>query len=406
MPSRATAKPQIAPAKARLDLRTPFGAALAILVLRLVLGLWALPISARFPETNLEKTIALWPPATSLANWLERILVAPWIRYDALHYAEIAIRGYDLKEGQTAFHPLFPLLAKPFILMGLPPGAALLIIATLASGALCLVFARYVAKFHGDISHNKAAWLLLGGLCGFLLFAPYNESLFLLLAVSCLWAMRDERFWLAGFLGALATLTRQQGIALLVPLIWQIAVSRRVAWHTFFAPLLLLSGYGAFVAYRLFVLHDADFSRATSPLEIARMILVSPASQNVVPGQHLAPPWETVMAQIRLINARNLDLLWDLLIGGVMIFWALSGWRHLHPAERIFAVTIVLLSLCYYNGHERPLLSLPRHMMLAFPLYISLARWIEQKSANIVFQLALVVNFFLAGAYFRNGWVP
>ncbi len=379
----------------------------AIVLLRLIFGLWAVPISAKFPDTPLEKRIAVWPPQPK-ADWAERVLVAPWMRYDALHYANIVGRGYDLKQGQSAFHPLFPLLSWPLLKLGLSAGAALLLISTLASLGLCLVFARYAAKFHGESLAFGAPALLFGGLCGFLLLAPYNESLFLLLALGSIWAMRDNRLWLAGALGAFACLTRQQGLALALPLAWQIAATRR--WRDAFSLLLIFAGYGAFVVYRLRVLHDFDATRAQSAIELVRGLLVSPASQNVVPGQHLAPPWQTVGAQWqRLVTTpQAYHLAIDLFLGGAMVILALCGWKSLHATERLFALTITLLSLCYFNGAAQPLLSLPRHMMLAFPLYLTLARWAGKTPARqrLALEFAFVLNLFLAAAYFRHGWVP
>jgi hypothetical protein len=409
-PVKAPSKAFAPSPKARFDLRTIKGAFLAILFFRVGLGLWALPISARFPETALEKSIALWPPDQNIGAWLQRILVEPWMRYDALHYADIVSKGYNLQEGQSAFHPLYPFLAWPFVKLGVPPGVALLLVSTLCAFGLCLIFTRYVAKFHNEVFSSSATWLLLGGLCGFILFAPYNESLFLLLAVSCLWAVRDERFWLAGLFGGLATLTRQQGVALALPIIWQIAVSRRAAWHTMFAPVLVFCGYGAFVIYRLFVLHDVDFSQPRSPFQLAHAILISPAAQNIMPGQHLATPWHVFAVQWELITSRPnpYHLVIDLVLGAAMTILAFCGWKGLHSSERLFSVAVVVMSLCYFNGSTQPMMALPRHLMLAFPLYIALARWANRTplTARFVFEFTLVINLLLAGAYFRHGWVP
>lgn len=400
-------KPQPSPQKSRFDLRS-FGGALGfILILRLIFGLWALPISYKFPETRLEKRVAIWPPSAPAGDWAERVFVAPWMRYDAFHYAGISRRGYDLKQGQSAFHPLLPLLARPFLKLGLSAGAALVLISTLASLALCIVFARYTAKFHGETLSFGAPALLLGGLCGFLLIAPYTESLFLALALGAVWAMRDNRLWLAGALGAFAALTRQQGLALVLPLAWQIGATRR--WRDAPSLLLILVGYGAFVMYRLRVLHDFDPAQAKSTAEFVRGILVSPAAQKVVPGQHLAWPWQTVAAQWKLLAATHAyHLAIDLFFGGALVILALCGWKHLHPTERLFALAIVLLSLCYFNGAFQPLLSLPRHMMIAFPIYLTLARWAVKTPTRqrLTLEIAFVLNLFLAAAYFRYGWVP
>ena len=382
----------------------------AILLLRLIFGLWALPISAKFPDTPLEKQVALWPPQ---ADWAERVFVAPWMRYDALHYAHILRDGYDLRDGTAAFHPLFPLLGRALQPLGLSPGAALLAVSTIAALLLCLLLTRYAAKFHSDIPPESVAQLALGGLCGFILLAPYNESVFLCLAVGSVWAMRERRFYLAGFLGALAALTRQQGVILVLPLAWQFAGdwrARRVAWFHGFAILLVPLGYALFVAYRALTLGDVHLASAHNAFDAAWRIVVSSSAQKVMPGQKPALPWEVLASQWHLLTTTPgaYHLAIDLFLGGAMALVALLGWKHLHPTERGFALGITALSLCYQNGATQPLMALPRHMMLAFPLYLTLARWSAKTPARrrLTLEVAFVINLFLAAAYFRHGWVP
>jgi hypothetical protein len=91
-----------------------------------------------------------------------------------------------------------------------------------------------------------------------------------------------------------------------------------------------------------------------------------------------------------------------------MAIVALLGWKNLHPTERWLSLGIVAVSLCYQNGFTQPLMALPRHILLAFPLYITLARWAAQtpRRQRLTLEVAFVINLFLAAAYFRHGWVP
>ena len=66
----------------RIDLRKISDAVLMVLLLRLVLGLMALPVSALFPDNPLEKQVGLMPGAAPVGQWLQRVLVMPWVRYD------------------------------------------------------------------------------------------------------------------------------------------------------------------------------------------------------------------------------------------------------------------------------------------------------------------------------------
>src|SRR5512138_1033355 len=57
------------------------------------------------------EAMSIWPPSAPLTAWLHRILVAPWLRWDAYTYQIITSLGYQ--PGQTQFHPLFAWLARP-----------------------------------------------------------------------------------------------------------------------------------------------------------------------------------------------------------------------------------------------------------------------------------------------------
>lgn len=391
----------------RFDWRNPTTAFALVLLLRLVLGLWALPISAQFPDTPLEQHVGLKPQAP-WGRWLQRVAVAPYLRYDALHYETIVQRGYSLHDGTASFHPLYPLLAKPIFKLTGSAALSLMLVSLIATTALGVVMARYTFKFHGPQGAQTATWLFMLGPLGFVLLLPYTESTFLLWAVACLWAMRDNRWLLAGAMGALACLTRQQGLALLVPLVWcvwQAARKNGLKWQHGVALLLPIAGYGSFSLYRILVLGDGG---AHWP----RALLVSDAAQHIVAGQHIAPPWQPLLREIALLNTpAPYSFVFDLTLGlGAVLLLAL-GWRQLHPTERCYGGAITMLSLCYFNGPASPLLSLPRHMMLAFPLLFGMAKWASSGPNSSIktrwmLQLGFIINLLLAGAFVRHGWVP
>ncbi len=397
----------------RFDLRTLAGAALAVLLLRVLLGLWVLPVSAAYPETELEQQVGLLPGDAPLGAWLQRVLLMPWMRYDALNYEKLILHGYSTEQGTTAFHPLYFLLAGPVAwATGGNAPLALLLVSTLASMVLCFLFARYVAEVHAPELANRAGWLLLLLPPSFILLAPYNEATFMALAVGSIWAMQRERWWLAGLLGGLAALTRQQGIALALPMAWALVTmfrERRLAlWHI--GALALIPGaYGAFVAFRKLVLGDYEaLLQAQGPLEFLRNLLVSPSSEKIVQGQRIAWPWEGIIDQTWLVFTQPYSyyLAFDLVLGMAMVLVVVLGWRVLTMHERLFGLAIVGLSLCYYNGERFPLLSLPRHMLIAFPLYIVLAHWFAAgRRLRWLLVLGVLFHLLLAALFVRRGWI-
>jgi hypothetical protein len=398
----------------RVDLGKIKDVALVVLLLRLVFGLWALPISAVYPDNALEARVGLLPGDASVGDWLQRVLVMPWVRYDVRWYRQIADHGYQIGEGTAAFHPLYPLLAKVLSpLVGGNTYLALLLVSTLACVALCVVFTRYVQDIHGEQLAAPAGWMLLLGPLGFILLIPYNESLFLVLAVGALWATARERWWIAGLLGGLAALTRQQGLALALPLAWALILAlreRRARVRDIGALLLVPGGYALFVIYRAIALGDLSMlAQSRDPADFLRGLLVSRSSEIVLGGQRIAWPWEPLIDQLRLIFTQpdTYDLAIDLILGWAGVLVIALGWRGMPAHERLYSLAIVVLTLCYYNGYRSPMLSLPRHMLLAFPIFIVLARWAAGgRKLRLAIEVFALVNLFLAGAYVRHGWIP
>ena len=138
------------------------GAALAVALLRVAYALVALPVSAAFPREPLEQQVPALPGAAPLGAWLARVLVFPWMRYDANLYAAIVDHGYTVAENTANFHPLYPLLAALIApLLGGNSPLALLLVSSLATIALCVVLARYVARFAGAELADRTMLLLL-----------------------------------------------------------------------------------------------------------------------------------------------------------------------------------------------------------------------------------------------------
>jgi Gpi18-like mannosyltransferase len=246
-------------------------------------------VSAFYPDNPLEARVGLVPGDAPVDQWLQRVLVMPWVRYDVRWYQQIADHGYQPGEGTAAFHPLYPLLAKLVAsLLGGNTYLALLLVSTFACIALCVVFTRYVEDIHGEQLARSSGWLLLLGPLGFILLIPYNESLFLALAVATLWATARDRWWIAGLLGALAALTRQQGLALALPLAWALVLAlreRRARAWDIGALLLVPCGYALFVFYRAITLGDLNMlAQSRDSADFLRGLLVSRSSELVLVG--------------------------------------------------------------------------------------------------------------------------
>jgi hypothetical protein len=159
---------------------------------------------------------------TALAHQLGpvgNVLAGSVDRFDALNYLAIAAHGYSaLGAKGTAFYPFYPYCIR---LLGVVTGSDVLagVLVSAASFATALVLLHRLTELElGRPAADATVLLLAFAPLSFFFTAIYTESLFLLLSVGTLVAVRRERWMLAGILGALAAVTRPTGILLAVPI--------------------------------------------------------------------------------------------------------------------------------------------------------------------------------------------
>lgn len=409
----------------QLDLGQWRGSLAAVMLARLLWGAWAAFISAMAPDNALEISTPVWPAQVLNGAWWQRVLVSPWMRHDYEYYERIVSPGYRTDDGTASFHPLFPMLAKPFFWLSGNADASLLLVSTLGAWASTLMIARYARRFHARAGDEQfpsvVGWFFLLNPVGWIVLAPYTEGTFLTLAIGSLWAMRERRFWLAAALGAGATLTRQQGVLLLAPLLWQLwrpsppeeaepgaraqVLASRARWTDWLCLGAIPLAYASFSLYRVLILReDLDSERGVAGYFASW--LVSPSTRLVVPGSGLAPPWKPLIETIRLlpVTPYPIHLLIDAIGGWALVALLIRGWKRLHESEQWWCASVILASTCFYSA---PYMSFPRHMMLAFPLPILAARWArEHGRTRLLLEAMLLANLLLCAGFVRHSWVP
>ena len=144
-----------------------------------------------------------------------------WQQYDAYHYLRLAEQGYaNYTEGGRplflVFFPLYPWLMR--LLHLAIPSYALCghILSSLCYIGSCYLFTRLVTEEFGRSVGRLGLLFLTAYPFSFFFASIHTESLFLLLSLACFYFIRRHNYPLAGLLGALAALTRMQGVFLAV----------------------------------------------------------------------------------------------------------------------------------------------------------------------------------------------
>jgi len=381
---------------------------------RLLNSVIAALFSSLYPVLPIEKDLMVWPPATNLGFWLYRVLLSPWLRWDAKHYVSLLEQGYVAGDGSTSFHPLYILFSKPFYLLRIDPLLSLLVISSLAALVFFCIFYK-LAQIDLDTEKRKLALILLATFpLSLILFAPYTESLFLVFAAVALYEMRQRNWLLTALAIFLASLTRQQGVFLIFPVLWYIwedsgrsltgLAKIRYAW---LAAIAAPSGLLIWAAYRIGYLHEGglDYGNWQGFIYSA---LLSPSAKIIYSAQSFMLPWDVFLISTpRLFHSPDIQDLMTYAIGMAFVVLFVIAWKPLSIADRIYCVAIILISFSISSGPIRIYLSLPRHLMLAFPVFIGLAAALEkpwQRATIIGIQFFLQV--FMLFLYVGHFWIP
>ena len=332
-----------------------------------------------------------------------------WERWDAVYYVRIVTNGYSADDGTTNFHPLYPLLAWPIAEVIRSPILALLFVSSVATVALYLLFNRF-ARLDLPASQARTATLLLifWPVC-YVLYLPYTESTWLCFAVLCLICARRRRWWAAAICASAATLTRQQGIFLVFPIAWELWESNIRAWRSWLALVLPFLAYALWIVIRSAALGSfrPDF---TSLGTLIYSTLLSPASHRVVEGQQITWPWKAVYLAIqRALSLPFINPWIDLTFGAIFLLLVVLAWRQMRMSYRIYVAAIVLVSFSYHTGMVATggaYLSLPRHLLLAFPVFVGVVSRLQWRVGPLVMMLLSIVMTVLLFGYFWVRLVP
>lgn len=228
----------------------------------------------------------------------------------------------------------------------------------------------------------------------YVLIAAYAESLMLfLMLLAFLWA-RQDRWWLAGIVACLATLTRLQAVVLVVPLAYiylrRFTFSRRALRPEVLA---LAAAPAAALGYSLYL--------AWRGLPSVQLVFAQQwHSVLAVPGTDL-------LIALRDLLTGGVNFQRALSLGLVILFLVMTGlaFRRLPPEYGLYMAAILLYTLSRHDLAGRSLLSVSRHVLVLFPGFSLLGAagrrpWLHR----LIFYPSLALYMFLMGVFFMWGY--
>lgn len=345
----------------------------------------------------------------------------PLIRWDAAWYQSIVNDGYFYIPGQAsnvAFFPLYPLVLRTGKLIFGHIYITSYVLNFLFTATAAWGLHRLSWQLQGDVKAADRALLYLFSFpSAFFLFAPYTESMYLMIAVGAVLAGSRRAWFIAGLLGMLASATRVVGISIwgVLGLMWMqdqgwylLRVHQAQNWRNLFAGLrtnwqglaaICLSPLGL-VAYILHlqvqVGHPLAFVLVQTSPDWGRSFrgfwrILYGSIENFI-----RQPWLKGVELQQLVGVVDVGL--SLLSLGT----AVAVWRRFGAPYALLVIVGVLIPLSTSTA------SMSRYCLTLFPLFMLWGLWAERRPwadgllryllpGLQIFLLTLYVNWYFAG---------
>ncbi len=320
-------------------------------------------------------------------SWL-----AIWQRFDANWYISVAETGYGGIKGDDHFPPLFPVLIR--LLQPLFGSAFLagLFISHLATFYAIKLLYDTFSQWGEDRLAKRSVLFVLIYPTSFFLFSVYTEPLFLVAALLSLQQMRKRSWAWAGFWAFCAILTRLQGAALIVPMMYLIWLERpflRKPVHWFSLALPAIGG--------LFYLSLRSKQVTDGAVPFVETTW----------GARLVPPWETYWYAVQTLLTGRFTFIDALnwIVATLFIILLITGWKKI-PLEYNLYGAFGLLIILIRIVETQPLISMSRYSLTLFPSFFILGSAAENPwLRRFIIYTFISLNLYLSAQFFLWGWV-
>lgn len=321
------------------------------------------------------------------------VILKGMTRWDGGWFLRIAQEGYNLKS--AAFFPLYPFLIKTLQGIGLSSEAAALLISNASFLLMLIVFYHLVTLEYPESVAVRSLWYLAMFPTAFYFSVMYTESLYLFLVMLTLYLGRTKRWFLASLCGMLASLSRNLGVFLLLPLLYEywsqeyptFSNSTLLGKIKLFWLALVPAGLGIYMLYLWQIFGN--------PLAFM-------AAQKFW-RRGFDFPWHSLY--LAAINPSAGNNLWNLLFTLFALIFLVLAVKQLRPTYTLY-MSFGLLVPLFSPSALSPLLSLPRFVLVLFPIYLLMALNIKREQVHWAILCSSTALMIFLHMFFANSrWV-
>lgn len=376
---------------------------LVSLSVRLILTIWLaaawviIDLHLKMSGEFLSKRLPMLPTQTTLAG---QALLDVWMRWDAVHFINIAETGYTVQYpgfpiSPYAYFPAYPLLVRwtTFVLAkNVNQMEAYAVVGLLLSFIATFValnaFQKLILIHFND--PKLAKWTMLLWITfptSYFLFAPYSDSLFAAFTLFTFLWIAKKKWLLAGVFCALAGFTRGQGILITLSLgfalLLELVRQRRFPSISEIAGL-LISPLG-WIAYQWWL---------QTEIQNNLFSLYSYGWQN-----SLADPVtvfvNSILFAVKYGNAIVFAEIFSILAFGFTLVWMITKPQYRKAPELLVYSILTIGSFMVWDCRDcSGYVSSLRYILSLFPVFIGLA-WLILQLPTLVRKSIIAINVLL-----------
>lgn len=330
---------------------------------------------------------------------VRRSLVLPFLNYDGRNFLQIANSGYiKLDEHNLrAFFPLYPLvIAYASKLTGINVVYSGLFLSYVAAIGSFYIFYRLTKEESDEKTSLKAVFLLMVFPTSFYFLSYYTESLYLLLSLLVFWFLIKKNFKWSTFFALLASATRVTGVILSLMVVLEgyryFLKKRKFPFITLLSPLGLV-GYAMYsyltAGDALIFLHSwTNWGKTFSIPGPINSVLSGLG--NVFAG--VQPSFDSPFVYpISILEFLTLIFLL------AVLYWSYKR------IKLIYWLYLLINSYVFLAGGI--LQSLPRYILVMFPMYVYLAKVLKGKRFILYSVVSAILLILLSAIFLRGYWV-
>lgn len=332
-----------------------------------------------------------------------KLFLAPWYRWDTGHYIEIADFGYDFDPVNSVWPPLYPLLIKLVGIIVKPTILSALFVSNIFFIFGLFLLFLFVHDNFGEEKSKQSLFYTVIFPTSFYFIAGYTESIFFFFSIAVFLLLKKKKWLLTGLISALATLTRVQGLLLIIPIIielWFEYFSKK-DFKNFFTHSLACAyapiSYGIYSLY-VFLGLKADWPWVTLSTEW---------------NQHFGLPWEGIISIITILMGREIDNdITPTIVKMLSIILPVGAAFILYKIRKVIPLSLsvyswgMLLMILGKIDDNNAIVSTIRYLITIFPIFIGQALLFNNKFLKIgYFTFGLITQIILLVLFYWWYWV-